>query len=113
MRISDWSSDVCSSDLAVILHQIRVRLMQDGLFFLFGLDQTKVDVDLQGPCNTRIAPLAAQSQLTVDRALQALCLARLLGVQLDLQHARVRDQPRPNTPEAAQWKVAAVRLRPE
>src|SRR3546814_14120720 len=84
--------------------------MQDGLFFLFGLDQTQVDVDLQGPCNTRIATLAAQSQLTVDRALQALCPARLLGVLLDLQHPRIIDQHLAQTLDATQWKPAAVRL---
>src|SRR3546814_18189242 len=31
MRISDWSSDVCSSDLALALAQSRILCLQDGL----------------------------------------------------------------------------------
>src|SRR3546814_3320828 len=31
MRISDWSSDVCSSDLEIILHQPRDALKTDDL----------------------------------------------------------------------------------
>src|SRR3546814_3996517 len=30
MRISDWSSDVCSSDLAVRLHHRIMRLVEEG-----------------------------------------------------------------------------------
>src|SRR3546814_17418941 len=41
MRISDWSSDVCSSDLAVLLQQ-RLRALQDLQFRLTRLEQALV-----------------------------------------------------------------------
>src|SRR3546814_11403626 len=34
MRISDWSSDVCSSDLVAFLQQLRAALRDRRIFFL-------------------------------------------------------------------------------
>src|SRR3546814_14015179 len=53
MRISDWSSDVCSSDLLVLLHQM-ARIGDEGAVM--------IGIDIQRPMKGLDHPLRLTSQ---------------------------------------------------
>src|SRR3546814_7557062 len=78
MRISDWSSDVCSSDLAAILGQLVEPL--DGVL---RLDLLALLLELQAVAR---APLLDLLPPGLQRLLVELQLACLPGRQQVLQH---------------------------
>src|SRR3546814_10127526 len=49
MRISDWSSDVCSSDLREPFAHRMIRLWSTGLLRIFGLRPRRIGKPLRDP----------------------------------------------------------------
>src|SRR3546814_1294873 len=84
MRISDWSSDVCSSDLSLLVYHADVA----GVEPIIG--QYAIGFPL-------IAPIAFHHQFTADRYLAIIGDAHLCV--LERRADRVHFQPRP-------WPVA-------
>src|SRR3546814_10906954 len=56
MRISDWSSDVCSSDLRNIENRAQVRALTDSLRDLAGRDDLAILIDQEGGRVARMQP---------------------------------------------------------
>src|SRR3546814_19306104 len=65
MRISDWSSDVCSSDLCAICPFI--RLFDDG-FTLDDIRKTTVELLVEGPEGYRLEGTNAMAEISRDPA---------------------------------------------
>src|SRR3546814_8290579 len=72
MRISDWSSDVCSSDLAAAIHALLVDELIDGMMQRLGVDED-ADVELRG------AEIEAGAVLEPQRVDVARLVARDAG----------------------------------
>src|SRR3546814_15994097 len=72
MRISDWSSDVCSSDLAAAIHALLVDELIDGMMQRLGVD-ADADVELRG------AEIEAGAVLEPQRVDVARLVARDAG----------------------------------
>src|SRR3546814_2885839 len=68
MRISDWSSDVCSSDLAEILRQLH-RLVDDALV-LFGIPH----LDIAGQREVLALRMALEAIVRQDAAQVGIAL---------------------------------------
>src|SRR3546814_17051165 len=63
MRISDWSSDVCSSDLAFDATRHRVRLLERRR----GIDQRHATADQCTECRQQVVDIEAAEQAAADR----------------------------------------------
>src|SRR3546814_7081160 len=59
MRISDWSSDVCSSDLATAAETVQQRLGQDAARRVPGAQEQHVVGGLRHASSSSLAPQAA------------------------------------------------------
>src|SRR3546814_2395942 len=77
MRISDWSSDVCSSDLAQRIEAERVEACREML----GNRRRDIERAAIGMVDTQ--PAAVQVQLAADRAGQKGGLAAIFAVADD------------------------------
>src|SRR3546814_8467090 len=83
MRISDWSSDVCSSDLDLHLQHRAVRLIERGFPKLLGVHfaQSLVALDRQAlaPClENRLQQFRRKPDRASGRLLRRLALAVLV-----------------------------------
>src|SRR3546814_17366964 len=86
MRISDWSSDVCSSDLGVLLEVVAERPVAEHL------EEGVVARGVADLVEVVVLAAGTQAALDVGRA----HVAALLGAQeyvLELDHPRVGEQP--------------------
>src|SRR3546814_20493471 len=71
MRISDWSSDVCSSDLAVRLHPNRIN--------------DRIGADAPGHLDQRLADVGMPE---IDSFCpQSACQLKAMGVMVDTDHS--------------------------
>src|SRR3546814_12993518 len=73
MRISDWSSDVCSSDLVAAARQAAVAVLQDGAVRPHALDT---------PLEARQQHLRARFDFLIDRAATVLTALRIEAHQV-------------------------------
>src|SRR3546814_18542558 len=95
MRISDWSSDVCSSDL-VLLHDVAVGLVAVGAEAEARLLQRVADIEV-GPAKLVVAKLEPETEQAVDDdavvgddAVEiGLRLARQVGFERRSEESRV------------------------
>src|SRR3546814_3634178 len=73
MRISDWSSDVCSSDLVRLRRRAAAELPQDILFAL----EMRLGCGRQGLVNTqRFGPAARSEERRVGKECVSTCRSR-------------------------------------
>src|SRR3546814_18628541 len=96
MRISDWSSDVCSSDLGALLRNIDPLLNADMLYALraMGHGDTLVLCDTNFPADsiarqTRLGKLLRVDGVTTARAARAILSVMPLDSFVDAAAARM------------------------
>src|SRR3546814_1271396 len=106
MRISDWSSDVCSSDLNTVLHLLAAAHEA-------GVDFTMNDIDRLSrrvPCLSKVAP--AKSDVHMEDVHRAGGIMAILG-QLDragLLHTALPTVHSPTLGDALDdWDVSRTR----
>src|SRR3546814_1558178 len=87
MRISDWSSDVCSSDLRVSLSTIpsdfidRVEIITGGTSSIYGSDAVAGVVNIITKRNERGLTLRARTGVTAEGDGQELTLGATWGAR--------------------------------
>src|SRR3546814_15974699 len=86
MRISDWSSDVCSSDLAAAAHAER------GVEFEEGRRQQRLDVevDADGRVQVGVVGPAEQLQNAAVEGLRQMLEQPAVGREIDVRQHRSR-----------------------
>src|SRR3546814_11694735 len=84
MRISDWSSDVCSSDLLVLECVGPLQELQGGQFGQLGFDPANgVASNLGMQRQPAAMPYAGGFELAVFPGLQALVVSALMQMCID------------------------------
>src|SRR3546814_5396722 len=79
MRISDWSSDVCSSDLGFIVNRILLPMLNEACFVL-------------GEGIANVADIDAAVQLGLNHPMGPLTLADFIGLDVCLEVCKVLHQ---------------------
>src|SRR3546814_1336825 len=93
MRISDWSSDVCSSDLERLVDAVRLQLRADvpvGAYLSGGLDSSGIVALVRGFTDTPVRTFSvAFDQPEFDESAHQLAMVRQLGTE----HSTLRIGP--------------------
>src|SRR3546814_1383705 len=107
MRISDWSSDVCSSDLVVLRDAKTGKILAKGLT-AGGTGDTKKIMEAVGRSPRRTTPDAAHYSTTLDISVPTLVKVELrgpLGRPLTMQRATSERWLVPGISAGAGWVV--------